>query len=207
MLRILFVIGLLLVGGASVARADDVPPPATATPVPATREPSVPPPATPVPPTREPAVEAAPPASVAPAPSPTADSPTNRAIQGPRPLQRRWSRWKPWALVAGGAVFAGVGVGLFGVTSDRYDTYDRAVADFRADSSNPPNAVLPENVRVLEDDARAMRAVTVSAFAVGGVMIATGITLAVMNTPRRPPVVVAPQAGLGKIGLVLSGQW
>jgi len=148
------------------------------------------------------AVDGPPPAS-APAAAAPAKEPV--AIQGPRPPQRRWSWWKPWALVAGGAVVAGVG--LFGVMNDRYDTYDRAVADFRADTSNPPGAMLPDNVRTLEDDARLMRAVTVSAFAVGGVMIATGITLVVMNRPRTPPIVVAPQARAGAVGLVLSGQW
>jgi len=124
-----------------------------------------------------------------------------------RKLQRRWSRWKPWALVVGGGAVLGVGIGLYGVASDRFTTFDRRVTEFWDDPSTPANAPLPDDIRTIEDGANTMRAATISAFAVGGVLVAAGMTLAFMNTPRPGPIVVSPQAGGDRAGVVLSGQW
>jgi len=130
------------------------------------------------------------------------------AVAAAGPMKRRWARWKPWALVVGGALVSGVGIGLYSVASERYTAYDEAVeAHWARVMMMTAESELPADIRSKEDDARSMRAATISAFAVGGVMVATGITLAFMNTPRPSGVVVSPTAAPDRVGLVLSGRF
>ncbi|HLL25854.1 MAG TPA: PEGA domain-containing protein, partial [Kofleriaceae bacterium] len=51
-------------------------------------------------------------------------------IEGTRTLTRRWARWKPWAVVAGGAVIGLAGIPLYLATQGKFDDYDEDVATF-----------------------------------------------------------------------------
>lgn len=126
-----------------------------------------------------------------------------------RKMQRRWSRWTPVAVIIGGSVVAAAGLPLYLRSQGQFEDFDNQVAlDFN-DPASPPDAGLSDQAKQLDHDARLSRALTVSAFVVGGVVIVTGVAMLVNNQPRPvgPPVTITPQIGADRAGLVISGSW
>lgn len=112
---------------------------------------------------------------------------------------RRWSAWKPWALVGSGVVVAAAGAALHSSGNSMIRTYDRrSQQECRPDdfcSSEPPE------LAKLRKDGRTRQTAGVAGYAVGATAIATGALMVFMNrgqTHVRPydngtPAQPAPQ--------------
>ena len=109
-------------------------------------------------------------------------------------------RWKPWAVIAGGAVVAGAGGYVYGLARSDIDAYEKAIettcpcaspADLGADAD------LPDRARTKEIAAYSM-------FALGGVTLATGVVLLVRG---RGTTHVAPVVTRDSAGVSFAGSW
>jgi len=117
---------------------------------------------------------------------------------------RRWARWKPWALLAGGGAVALAGGGL--ALAGYYDIkhYDDEVARlWNANMAAPP---MPSQSYIDQKD----RGVTLShigvpALAVGGALAATGFVMVLLNSPHV--VTVAPAIGKEQTGVSIIGRF
>ena len=123
-----------------------------------------------------------------------------------RTLTRRWARWKPWAVVAGGAVVGLAAVPLWFVARDRFEQYDEDVADFCR--QQPGGGCVDSDLAMFDDQlasAKTLRTLTYSTIAVSAAGVAVGAVLVYMNQPRS--LVVSPMAGADRAGLSISGAW
>jgi hypothetical protein len=125
---------------------------------------------------------------------------------------RRWTSWKPWAVVGAGVVVAGIGALLQRQSQADFDQFGREVeaqcsmvSCFRED--------LLGSTRDLESRARLENRIAISAFVTGGALLVGGLAAVILNRPRqiipeqpRPnkpqvvPTVSANSAGLSLIG-------
>lgn len=105
-------------------------------------------------------------------------------LEDARDSSRRWAAWKPWAVVGAGAL-VGVAGGVL---------HWRAAADFRgfdnafkrldcADAGGCEEDTLSSFAGQLQRAVWEQR-IAVTAYAVGGVVLATGLTMAYVNRPR-----------------------
>lgn len=129
-------------------------------------------------------------------------------VEGSRKLTRRWARWKPWAVVAGGAAIGLAGVPLWFATRGKFDDYDEHVAAYCGMTA--AGGCAPGEIDMFDDElssARKWRAITYTALAVGATGVAVGVALVLANQPRLGPLVVAPVADGERAGLSISGAW
>ena len=120
---------------------------------------------------------------------------------------RRWDRWKPWAVVGGGAVVGGVGILLELQARSTRDEYAELLADNC--SEEPCEGSFG---RSIFNRARLEHGIALSAMIVGGAAVATGIAGVILNRPRkelpedqdRGPQVVPTVTG-NSAGLSISG--
>ena len=123
-----------------------------------------------------------------------------------RTLTRRWARWKPWAVVAGGAVVGLAAVPLWLAAQDRFDRYDADVADYCR--RQPGGGCVDSDLAMFDDQlsrAKTMRTLTYSTIAVSAAGLAVGAVLVYMNQPRA--IVVSPMADGDRAGVTISGAW
>jgi hypothetical protein len=121
---------------------------------------------------------------------------------------RRWDRWKPWAVVGGGAVVGGVGVLLELQARSSRDEYAELLADNC--SEEPCEA---DFGRSIFNRARLEHGIALSAMIVGGAAVVTGVAGVIFNRPRqelpeqsdRPQVV--PTITGNSAGLSISGRF
>jgi hypothetical protein len=121
--------------------------------------------------------------------------------------------WKPWAVIAAGAVVAAVGVPLVVQSVRDFKAFDQEVT--RACPQGCQPSVLPGSTLGLRDRARAESGAAAAAFVAGGATLVSGVVLALLNLPRahRPPgetgarVTVAPTLRPGSLGLTLGGRF
>lgn len=110
------------------------------------------------------------------------------------------ARWKPWAVIAGGAVVAGAGAYVYGLARSNISDYEKAVetkCPCASDADLGADADLPDRARTKE-------IVAYSMFALGGVTIATGVVLVVRG---RGHTSVAPTVTKDSAGVSISGRW
>lgn len=109
------------------------------------------------------------------------------------------TRWKPWAVIAGGAVVAGVGGYVYGLARSEFDAYEAAVATkcpCASDADLGADADLPGRARTKEIAAYSM-------FALGGVTMVTGVVLLV----RGRGTTVTPTVTKDSAGVTFVGSW
>jgi hypothetical protein len=119
---------------------------------------------------------------------------------------RRWTAWKPWAVVAAGVAVAAVGLGL-----ETQAFAQRAAAAEALEGRCYTLTCAPAS-SPLYDRAATKHALATGAFAVGGTALAIGLALAWLNRPlphrtevRAPsrieftPILSPPQAGLSAL--------
>jgi len=92
---------------------------------------------------------------------------------------RRWTAWKPWAVVAAGVAVAAMGSGLESRALAQRTTAAEALED-RCHTLTCEPAPSP----AVYDGAATNHALAVGAFAVGGTAVAVGLALAWLNQPR-----------------------
>lgn len=122
-------------------------------------------------------------------------------------LQRRWARWKPWAVVAAGGLVGVVGLPLLFSARDEFKRYDTA---FGGPAGCPDGCLAtaePAGVRSIKDGAELRQTLALSAFAVGGATIAAGIALVVLNQPRLVGATVTPAIGNDHVGASITTSW
>jgi hypothetical protein len=123
---------------------------------------------------------------------------------------RRWTAWKPWAVVGGGALVGGVGGLLQLKAASDFDRYDREVAAVCGDTGCGAGNPLPSSTANLESRARIENRVAIAMMLTGGAAVAGGVVLLWLNRPmtsipreESAPVRVAPAVGPGVAALDL----
>ncbi|HEY4181903.1 MAG TPA: hypothetical protein VGM90_33900 [Kofleriaceae bacterium] len=103
-------------------------------------------------------------------------------------LERRWSPWKPYAVIGGGAAVAGVGGVMMLLARSQFSTFD----DFSTSCGGQCSKGDPgyDAAKKHYDRGYLERGIGTGALVVGGAAVATGIVLVFMNQPRE--VQVAP---------------
>ncbi|MCX5748208.1 MAG: hypothetical protein NT062_37595, partial [Proteobacteria bacterium] len=96
--------------------------------------------------------------------------------------KRRWEKkWFPWAVVAGGAVVAGVG-GLLALSAQgSYDDFDKKIAGCNMASGGVGCSVTDSGFGSLRDSGDSKMAASYVMYGVGGATVAIGLTLAYLN--------------------------
>ncbi len=96
--------------------------------------------------------------------------------------KRRWSRWKPWAVVGGGLGIAAIGVPLYFFARQNMTEYD---SRFSSDCPMGCNAdAVPAATADFETRAKLQNTSAVSLFIAGGVAATSGALLLYLNRPR-----------------------
>jgi len=95
---------------------------------------------------------------------------------------RLWDTWKPWAVVAGGALLVGAGVLLDLHSSSRFREYDR---DFdRLCAGGCDEGQIPQSLADTLSAARTEQTLAVISYAAGGVVVAAGAVMLYLNRER-----------------------
>lgn len=93
---------------------------------------------------------------------------------------RRWTSWKPWAVLGGGALVAAAGIPLQVRASSNMDRFRQRANELCGTES----CELPASLRDLESRAELQNRVAITAFAVGAAGIAAGAVLLYVNRER-----------------------
>ena len=113
----------------------------------------------------------------------------------------RWATWKPWALAGVGVAIAAVGAPLLISAQSKLD--ERAELANTCGGPCDPNSAIGFELAALKTSADRRELSAITAFAVGGATIATGVVLAILNRPtqtKRPAEDGEVQAGLWRRG-------
>ena len=123
---------------------------------------------------------------------------------------RRWTTWKPWAVVGGGAVIGGAGILL---RLEAQSDLDRYAQQVEIDCANgcPPGENTLEH---LESRAFLENGRGIGAMIAGGALVLAGVALVMLNRPHttipeRPPggTQIAPIITTDSMGLGLLGNF
>ena len=111
-------------------------------------------------------------------------------IETRRVLVSRWATWKPWLVTAAGAATVLAGVPLELSARSNLSAYEQAIAACGAKQCD-----YTESMKSLHERSMLQNRLAVGAFATGGVLLVTGLTLVILNRPRArtvPRLTVAP---------------
>lgn len=102
---------------------------------------------------------------------------------------RRWSVWKPWAVVAAGGAIAAAGGMLHRRSSTNFNTFDARFLQLECgtDKGEFPGctkAEVPPELTTKLRRARQQQVLAAGSYVAGGVLVATGIALLYLNQPR-----------------------
>jgi hypothetical protein len=125
-------------------------------------------------------------------------------VQAATITKTKWATWKPWAVVGGGAALVGIGVGLELNARSIRDEY-RAAVQLECNMiscKDGTDRFLSEPEKNLDSSWRFRHVSAISVLAAGGVVLATGAALLVMN---RPYTVVREQRESGTVSNLRLG--
>lgn len=115
------------------------------------------------------------------------------------------SKWKPWAVIAGGAVVGGLGIYAYSRAQHDIDTYEKAIetaCPCTSDADLEMRAGIPHD---LPGSAHTKEILAYSAFAIGGATIVTGVVLVIRG--RSHTTHVEPAVGKDSMALSFVGSW
>jgi tetratricopeptide (TPR) repeat protein len=126
-------------------------------------------------------------------------------------LERRWPKWMPWTVLAGGVVAGGIAVPLYYSARSDYRAWDRKAIEYCGENGCIPDTTLTDTQRADLDRLDGVRkrsaAYAYSAMAVGAVGIAAGFTLVLLNQQRLVGAAVRPEVGKDHASLSVVGRW
>lgn len=94
-------------------------------------------------------------------------------------FSRRWSAWKPWAVVGGAVAIGATGGYLYSQSIASMEDYDTAI-DLQCPNGCDPSTLLA-STRNLKEDSELYNTISFVSFGVAGAMLATGVVLVYMN--------------------------
>lgn len=106
-----------------------------------------------------------------------------RLVTVPVQYERRWKRWKPWAVIGGGVVVGLAGVALQARAQTHYDAFDQELREACPDGCEPSE--LPDSADRLRSKAKQERVAGIAAYSVGGAVGVAGALLVLLNQPRE----------------------
>ena len=125
--------------------------------------------------------------------------------------------WVPWTVLGSGVVIAGVGGLLHGQAKDDFASYDEGIAQCAAAAPDRGCANPGADVNDRKTSAESKQTLAITAYAIGGAAIVTGITLAIINRAEayridplaeKPRAVsVSPLVGPGFAGVTAQGRF
>jgi tetratricopeptide (TPR) repeat protein len=92
---------------------------------------------------------------------------------------RRWSAWKPWAVVGGAVAVGATGGFLYSKSVSTMEKYDQQIATQCPNGCEP--GALPGSTRNLKDRAELYNTISFVAAGTAGAVLATGVILVYMN--------------------------
>lgn len=92
---------------------------------------------------------------------------------------RRWSAWKPWTVVGGGAAVLAAGAALLAGGNQKVRDYDRDAA--RCTPSSRCSVAQVEALVQVRKDGQKLQKIGVAGYAAGGAVLATGAVLVFLN--------------------------
>ena len=129
----------------------------------------------------------------------------------------RWSTWKPWAVVAGGAAIAGVGVLLNAQASGDMERLERLVEGGCAPSGCTSEQYTQLGYADAESSALTKNKIALGVMATGGAVVIGGVIAVIMNRPKpfvserrqavAPMARVIPTMSPDGIGLAAVGSF
>jgi tetratricopeptide (TPR) repeat protein len=127
-------------------------------------------------------------------------------------VRRRWPRLQPWALVGLGAATTLVGVPLQMRAQANLDEFRQAIDAQCGATGSCKRSELPRDLLVMESRGKLQNRAALVSFTAGGVLLATGLTLVILNQPRpvtdtRPSLIIAPQIDGENIGISAAGRF
>jgi hypothetical protein len=108
---------------------------------------------------------------------------------------RHWSAWKPWAVVAGGAVLAAGGAVIHLQAKSSYDEFDNHI--IACGGCIPPPDVTDKRTK-----GDSLQTLAYGTYAVGGAALATGLVLAFIN--RSQPYTISPNELVSEPGVTVA---
>jgi hypothetical protein len=130
---------------------------------------------------------------------------------------RRFPAWMPWTVAGAGAAIVLVGGILHASARSGFADYDAAIADCALTDPTGGCSTLPSGVADMKSGAESKQTAAGIAYGIGGVALAAGITLIILNQPssyridptaeQPPPVAITPVVGPGLAGISASGRF
>jgi tetratricopeptide (TPR) repeat protein len=114
-------------------------------------------------------------------------------------------RWKPWAVIAAGAVIGGAGIYAYSLARSDIDEYEKAIANVCPCKDEMDLETRGMIAHDLPGSAHTKEIIAYSALAVGGATIAAGVVLVIRG--RGQSTHVAPAVGKDSAGVSLVGRW
>lgn len=132
-----------------------------------------------------------------------------RMITAKGRLERRWPKWLPWTVLAGGAVIGGVAVPLFFNARSDWQAWDDQLTAYCPSGCDPATLEASQQARLddLDDTRHRSATLAYTAIGVGAVGLAAGFTLVLLNQPRLVGTAVQPQVGTDHASLSIVGRW
>lgn len=132
--------------------------------------------------------------------------------------ERRMPNWVPYSVLGAGVVLGGVGALLHTSAKTSFDEYDQAITDCSQDDDTSGGTggcqQLPSGVADMKSSAESKQTMAITAYAVGGVAIAAGVVLVILNRPKtyridptkgQSDLAITPVLGREQAGFAVTG--
>jgi len=95
--------------------------------------------------------------------------------------RRKWTVWKPFAVVGGGVAIAGIGAIVHLLAKNGFSDFDKAIASCGGDTLGcQPD----QGIRDMRTGAETKQTIAFSAYVIGGAAVVSGLALVYMNRAR-----------------------
>lgn len=110
--------------------------------------------------------------------------------------RRKWTTWKPWAVVGGGVVVAGIGAIVHMLAKNGFQDFDKAIASC---GDTTPGCQPDQTIRDMRSSAETKQTLAITSYVIGGAAVAAGFFLVYMN--RAQPYRVSVEEHRKSLGL------